>query len=87
MAFLWAGVAVAASNLIVIAAFGAPFADMAPDRLLQLHLIALLNGGLSASIAMIGYLILGNVFGITTSLHLTELEVEATHPLLRRTSC
>ena len=46
---------------------------MAPDKLLQLHLIVLLNGGLAASIAMIGYLILGNVFGITTSLHLTEL--------------
>ncbi len=82
MAFLWAGIAVAAGNLIVMAAFRAPFADMAPDRLLQLHLIVLLNGGLSASIAMIGYLILGNVFGITTSLHLTELS-RPTHPLLR----
>ena len=82
MAFLWAGVAVAAGNLLVIAAFRAPFADMAPDRLLQLHLVVLLNGGLSASIAMIGYLILGNLFGITTSLHLTELS-RPTHPLLR----
>ncbi len=82
MAFLWAGLAVAAGNLVVLAAFRAPFSDMAPDKLLQLHLIVLLNGGLAASIAMIGYLILGNVFGITTSLHLTELS-RPTHPLLR----
>ena len=42
-----------------------------------------LNGGLSASVAMIGYLVLGNLFGITTSLQLTELS-RPTHPLLRQ---
>ncbi len=42
-----------------------------------------INGGLSASVALIGYLVLGNFFGITTSLQLTELS-RPTHPLLRQ---
>jgi putative nucleotidyltransferase with HDIG domain len=82
-AFLWAGVAVAVCNLLVIAAFWAPFEEYVPSRMLQLLLVVLLNGGLSASIAMIGYLVLGNLFGITTSLQLTELS-RPTHPLLRQ---
>ena len=82
-AFLWAGIGVAVCNLVVMAAYRAPFADMPTSGLLQIHLIVLLNGGLSASIAMLGYLFLGNVFGITTSLHLTELS-RPTHPLLRQ---
>jgi hypothetical protein len=83
IAFLWAGIAVAACNLLTIAAFRAPFEDFAPARLLQLHLVVFLNGGLSASVALIGYLVLGNLFGITTSLQLTELS-RPTHPLLRQ---
>ena len=82
-AFLWAGIGIAICNLVVMAAYRAPFSDMALNNLLQLHMIVLLNGGLSASIAMLGYLFLGNVFGITTSLHLTELS-RPTHPLLRQ---
>lgn len=82
-AFLWAGVAVGVVNLLTIAAFRAPFEDFATARLLQLHVAIFLNGGLSASIAMIGYLVLGNLFGITTSLQLTELS-RPTHPLLRQ---
>ncbi|HXF62601.1 MAG TPA: HDIG domain-containing protein [Caldilineaceae bacterium] len=82
-AFLWAGVVVAACNLFVVAAFWAPFEQYTASRLLQLLLVVLLNGGLSASIAMIGYLVLGNLFGITTSLQLTELS-RPTHPLLRQ---
>lgn len=82
-AFLWAGIGVAMCNLVVLAAYRAPFVDMLVTDLLPLHLVVLLNGGLSASIAMLGYLFLGNVFGITTSLHLTELS-RPTHPLLRQ---
>jgi len=82
-AFLWSGIGIAICNLIVIAAYRSPFSGTALDRLVQLHLIVLLNGGLAASIAMLGYLFLGNVFGITTSLHLTELS-RPTHPLLRQ---
>jgi hypothetical protein len=48
-----------------------------------LSLAVVLNGGLSASIALIGYFVMGNLFGITTSLQLTELS-RPTHPLLRQ---
>jgi len=82
-AFLWAGVAVAVVDWLCIAAFRLPFDDFTPARLVQMHLVILLNGGISASVAMIGYLVLGNLFGITTSLQLTELS-RPTHPLLRQ---
>ena len=83
-AFLWAGAAVGASNALVMVAFYAPFtrlpASMDGPRLL---LTVLLNGGLSASLALIGYYLLGNLFGLTTTLQLTELS-RPTHPLLRQ---
>ena len=82
-AFLWSGVAVAVVNWLCVAAFHLPFEEYTPARLVQLHTVIFINGGLSASVAMIGYLILGNVFGITTSLQLTELS-RPTHPLLRQ---
>ena len=82
-AFFWAGVAVALCNWLTFAAFSAPFEGLGTARLVQLHVAILLNGGLSASIAMILYLVLGNLFGITTSLQLTELS-RPTHPLLRQ---
>ena len=82
-AFLWAGLAVALSNLFVFSAFRAPFLEFTNTQLLRIMLILLLNGGLSASIALIGYFFLGNIFGITTSLQLTELS-RPTHPLLRQ---
>jgi putative nucleotidyltransferase with HDIG domain len=82
-AFLWAGVAVAVVNWFSLAAFRLPFDEFTPSRLIQLHVVIFLNGGLSASIALIGYLVLGNLFGITTSLQLTELS-RPTHPLLRQ---
>jgi putative nucleotidyltransferase with HDIG domain len=82
-AFLWSGVAVAVVNWLCVAAFRLPFEEFTPARLVQLHAVIFLNGGLSASVAMIGYLVLGNLFGITTSLQLTELS-RPTHPLLRQ---
>jgi putative nucleotidyltransferase with HDIG domain len=82
-AFLWAGLTVAVVNWLCFAAFRLPFQEYTPARLIQMHVVAFLNGGLSASVAMIGYLVLGNLFGITTSLQLTELS-RPTHPLLRQ---
>src|SRR5690606_38692369 len=81
--FLWAGLAVALINWGAMSAFRMPYDDVLPSRLMQLHLVLFLNGGLSASVALIGYLVLGNIFGITTSLQLTELS-RPTHPLLRQ---
>jgi hypothetical protein len=82
-AFLWAGLAVMLSNLLVFAAFRAPFMEFTTSKQMQMLLVLALSGGLSASIALIGYFVLGNIFGITTSLQLTELS-RPTHPLLRQ---
>ncbi|MBW7883145.1 MAG: HDIG domain-containing protein [Caldilineaceae bacterium] len=82
-AFLWAGLAVAASNLAVMVAFHAPFEEYSSTMMIELVMVVFLHGGLSAAIALIGYFVLGNVFGITTPLQLTELS-RPTHPLLRQ---
>ncbi len=85
-AFLWAGLAITLSNLAMSAVFNFLNGDVvvpSSAQLLQSGLSVGLNGGLSASLALIGYFIMGNLFGITTSLQLTELS-RPTHPLLRQ---
>ncbi|MCB0114136.1 MAG: HDIG domain-containing protein, partial [Caldilineaceae bacterium] len=82
--FLWAGMVVILSNvLMVVALWTQPLEATTTAQWLRMFLVAALNGGLSASIALIGYFVLGNLFGITTSLQLMELS-RPTHPLLRQ---
>jgi len=82
-AFLWAGTAVALTNLAVMVAMYAPFTGYSSTMLVEMLLVVTINGMLSAAIALIGYFLLGNIFGITTPLQLTELS-RPTHPLLRQ---
>jgi cyclic-di-AMP phosphodiesterase PgpH len=83
-AFLWAGLAVMMSNLLIMIAFWTqPLELTTTSQVMRVLFVALLNGGLAASIALIGYLTLGNLFSITTSLQLMELS-RPTHPLLRQ---
>jgi len=82
-AFITAALAVIAANLLALVAFRLPFEALSNAQRLQQFLIVLLNGGLSASIALLGYFALGNLFGLTTSLQLNELS-RPTHPLLRQ---
>jgi putative nucleotidyltransferase with HDIG domain len=81
-AFLWAGVYVALANLAVILAFHLPNQDYDAVQLLTLAGFSLVNGGLSASLTLAGFYLLGTLFDITTSLQLMEL-ARPTHPLLR----
>jgi putative nucleotidyltransferase with HDIG domain len=81
--FLWAALAIAAVNMVVLGAFWLPFAEAGAPATADALLLALLNGTLSAAIALIGYFVLGNVFDVTTPLQLTELS-RPTHPLLRQ---
>ncbi|MBX3013470.1 MAG: HDIG domain-containing protein [Caldilineaceae bacterium] len=85
--FLWAGLAVALSNILIFASFNPDFVTGAGGewltQSLPLLLALILNGGLSASIALISYFVLGNVFNLTTSLQLGELS-RPTQPLLRQ---
>ncbi len=86
-AFLWAGLGVALSNLLVFLAFRPAMVDFASFGWLShnapLYFSIILNGGLSASVALIGYFVLGNLFNLTTSLQLSELS-RPSHPLLRQ---
>jgi hypothetical protein len=81
-AFFWAGVYVALANLAVILAFHLPRQDYDAVQLLTLAGLSLVNGGLSASLTVAGFYLLGTLFDITTSLQLMEL-ARPTHPLLR----
>ncbi len=85
--FLWAGLAVALSNLLIFTAFNPTFVEISSGdwltQSLPLFLALVLNGGLAASIALISYFILGNLFNLTTSLQLNELS-RPTQPLLRQ---
>lgn len=85
--FLWAGLAVALSNLLIFTAFNPTFVEISSvdwlTQSLPLFLALVLNGGLAASIALISYFILGNLFNLTTSLQLNELS-RPTQPLLRQ---
>lgn len=80
--FLWAGIYVAIANLAVILAFRLPKQDYDVVQLLSTAGFSLINGGLSASLAVAGLYLLGSLFDITTSLQLMEL-ARPTHPLLR----
>jgi len=81
-AFFWAGVYVALANLVVILSFHLPQQDYDTVQLLTLAGFSLVNGGLSASLTVAGFYLLGTLFDITTSLQLMEL-ARPTHPLLR----
>ena len=83
MGFLWAGLAVALTNVAVVLIFRAPLSSVGTSYAAQLLFTSALSGGLAAAIALIGYFALGNLFGITTPLQLTELS-RPTHPLLRQ---
>ena len=85
--FLWAGLGVGLCNLLTHIAFRPTAIDFSNPSWLShnasLYFSIFLNGGLSASVALIGYFVLGNLFNLTTSLQLSELSRPA-HPLLRQ---
>ena len=83
-AFLWAGLAVILGNLATTAAFWSqPLESTTTSLVLQSITLGTLNGALATSLGLIGYFVLGNLFGITTNLQLMELS-RPTHPLLRQ---
>jgi putative nucleotidyltransferase with HDIG domain len=83
-AFLWAAVALVVGNSLVMLAISTANVESAGVQgLVSMLIYAVLNSGLSVSIALIGFFVLGNLFGILTSLQLMELS-RPTHPLLRQ---
>ena len=81
--FVKAGGYVALSNLVVLTAFRLPEHNLDLTGIVQLTGAAVANGVLAASFTLLGFFILGTLFGITTSLQLMELS-RPTHPLMRQ---
>ncbi|MCB0205310.1 MAG: HDIG domain-containing protein [Anaerolineae bacterium] len=81
-AFVRAGVAIALSNILIVAAFAMPFANLDLAGYVQLFSAAVVNGALAASLTLIGFYFFGAIFDIATPLRLMELS-RPNHPLLR----
>jgi cyclic-di-AMP phosphodiesterase PgpH len=80
-AFFLAGLYVGLINSVVLVAFRLPTSGTDPIGWVTLIGAALINGGLSASLTLGGFFLIGNLFDITTTLQLLEL-ARPTHPLL-----
>lgn len=81
--FIWAGILIALVNVAVIISFRLPRQDMDLRELLMLTGGSVVNGGLSVSLALAGFFLLGQLFDILTPLQLLEL-ARPDHPLLQR---
>lgn len=81
-AFVRAGLAVALSNILIVAAFALPFNTLDLTGYAQLFSAAVVNGALAASLTLIGFYFFGAIFDIATPLRLMEL-ARPNHPLLR----
>ncbi|MBI3359981.1 MAG: HDIG domain-containing protein [Chloroflexi bacterium] len=80
--FLWAGLLAGVSSAGVILIFRLPDPTTDPVGLVTLLIAGLANGIASASVTLAGFVVLGNLFDITTGLQLIEL-ARPNHPLLQ----
>src|SRR5512139_3941470 len=78
--FFLAGAYVAVADSLVILTFRAS-SGLDAVGLLTLIAAAVLNGGLSASVTLVGLFLIGSLFDVTTTVQLLEL-ARPTHPLL-----
>lgn len=82
--FVRAGAWIMLANLATLVIFRLPQVGMIDDRaILELVTAALVNGILASSFTLVIFYLLGQLFGLTTSLQLLELS-RPTHPLLRQ---
>lgn len=80
--FFWAGLAGAVANASIVVAFRLTTPNIDSLGIAQLLIASLINGGVSASLTLGGFFLLGGVFDITTHLQLIEL-ARPDHPMLR----
>jgi hypothetical protein len=81
--FAWGGVYVIVTNLAVLAMFRLPGQETNLEGWLTLGATTVINGGLSISLTLAGFYLLGHLFDLPTTLRLMEL-ARPTHPLLRQ---
>lgn len=80
-AFFRAGLVAAVGHIVIILVFRLP-SNVEVVEVLQFILYGLANGILSAALTLVGFFIMGSLFGITTTLQLQELS-RLDHPLLQ----
>ncbi|HEX8682880.1 MAG TPA: HDIG domain-containing protein [Ardenticatenaceae bacterium] len=80
--FVWTGVLIGLMNLGVVLAFGLRAEPLVWVDIAAKGGVALVNGAVSASLALAGFYVLSNLLGTTTFLQLMEL-ARPTHPLFR----
>lgn len=80
--FLWAGIAIAAAGILVLAAFRLASANTDFVGLMTLFGATFLNGFASASLALLFQYLLSQLIGLPTPMYLIELS-RSDHPLLK----
>lgn len=81
--FVWGGAYVTLANLAILAMFRLPSQETNLQGWLELAAATVVNGGLSVSLTLAGFFLLGHIFDLTTTLRLIEL-ARPTHPLMRQ---
>ena len=81
--FVRGGIYVALTNLAVLAIFRLPVQETDFEGWLTLGAATVVNGGLSVSLTLGGFYLLGHLFDLPTTLRLIEL-ARPTHPLMRQ---
>lgn len=82
--FAWAGVWIIVADLVTLMAFRLYTGAATDSRgLVELTVAAAINGIFASSFTLVMFYLLGQVFGLATSLQLLELS-RPTHPLLRQ---
>ncbi|NOZ48608.1 MAG: HDIG domain-containing protein [Chloroflexi bacterium] len=82
--FVRAGVWLMLTNLVALLIFRLPQTGIMDDRaILELVTAVMVNAVLASSFTLVSFYLMGQLFGLTTSLQLLELS-RPTHPLLRQ---
>lgn len=81
--FILTGAYIACFGLLTLLAFGLADHAYDPTAIQDYVLAATFNGFVSASLALAGFALLAEMFGVTTTMHLLELG-QPNQPLLRR---
>ncbi len=81
--FVRAGIWVIVVNLVMLTAFNLPQPLADEQGLMEMAFSAVVNGIFASSFTLVIYYLLGQVFGMTTSLQLLEIS-RPNHPLLRQ---
>ena len=81
--FVRAGIWVIVMNLVLLTAFNLPQPVADEQGLMEMAFSAAVNGIFASSFTLVIYYLLGQVFGMTTSLQLLEIS-RPNHPLLRQ---